>query len=200
MVFTKTTFNNKNDNLICKLFIKKLFMIDDTSDINVNYLTSSDIEFIKKSLSTNSGISQSEWDSFCINHKYVVNPIESDTHIIDCDKKYYGLSDDIFNEFLLKKFAKPEYTLDVFYKLTYNVGDSTIPHLDITKTIQTTIILLTDTFTGGDLIIKNKIIPFNTIGSYVSFKGNTTLHGVLEVTSGKREVLVIWFNKKSTII
>jgi hypothetical protein len=175
-------------------------MINNATDININYLNNSDIEFIKKSLFTNNGISQSEWELFCINHKYVVNPIESDKHIIDCDKKYYGLKDYEFNKFLLKKFGRPDYTLDVFYKLTYNVGDSTIPHFDITKTIQTTIILLSDTFTGGDLLIKNQIVPFNKIGSYVSFKGNTTLHGVSEVTSGKREVLVIWFNKKSTII
>jgi hypothetical protein len=175
-------------------------MVDNTIDINIDYLNSSDMEFIKKSLLNNTGISQSEWESFCINHKYVVNPIESDTHIIDCDKKYYGLGDVVFNKFLLTKFGNPDYTLDVFYKLTYNIGDSTIPHFDITKTIQTTIVLLSDTFTGGDLLIKNQIIPFNKIGSYVSFKGNTTLHGVSEVISGKREVLVIWFNKKLTII
>jgi len=166
--------------------------------MKIRSLDKSEIDFINTSLLKNGGIGNSEFKVFSKNHPYVVGKYK-DIDIIGCTKEYYGTHDLEFNNFLISKFGDGDWVLDSFYKLTYNVGDSSIPHFDFANK-QTTIILLSDDFTGGESIIDNVDINMNKTGTFVRFLGSKLKHGVNPVISGKREVLVVWFNSKQTII
>ena len=166
--------------------------------MEIAILNKSEIEFINSSLLKNGGISDSEFKTFSQNHPYVVGKY-NDTDIIGCTKEYYGTQDLEFNNFLISKFGDTDWILGSFYKLTYDVGECSVPHLDFANK-QTTIILLSDNFTGGESIIDNVDIKMNKTGTFVRFLGSKLKHGVNPIISGKREVLVVWFNSKKTII
>jgi len=169
-------------------------------NIKINTISDDDLYFIKNSLLSNKGISSVELKKFEKNHPYVINKVNNEYHIIDCKKEYYGLDDNNFNDFLIKKFSKNDWVLDTFYKLTYTIGDFSLPHKDVEKSVNTVIVLLSDNFKGGETIINGIDINLNKVGMYVSFDGSKFLHGVNKIISGTREVLVIWFNKKNVII
>lgn len=168
--------------------------------IQTDTLSSQELSFIKSSLESNRGISGLEMDRFEKNHPYVVNKVNNEYHIIDCNKEYYGLHDINFNNFLIEKFSQGDWTLDTFYKLTYYTGDYSLPHKDVKSTACTIVVLLSDNFTGGETIIDGKDINLNRTGMYVAFNGSEIQHGVNKVTSGSREALVIWFNRKEDLI
>lgn len=58
--------------------------------------------------------------------------------------------------------------------------------------------------TGGEFLLNDIDINFNTPGQYVKFEGQSTYHEVKQITKGVREVLVLWykpqFNKNSSLI
>jgi hypothetical protein len=41
-------------------------------------------------------------------------------------------------------------------------------------------------------------VELNVSGDYISFNGGKDEHEVKEITSGERDVLIIWFSKKES--
>jgi hypothetical protein len=164
----------------------------------IGHLTNDEFEFINNSLSQNGGMSNLESESLSLRHPYAF-PKEGGALILS-SMEHYGLYDQNLNSFILNRFGKPEYGIDFFYKLTYNVGDYTNPHLDRYFVTQTTLVLLSENFTGGRLLINKDDVHFNRVGTYINFNGSIEEHEVTKVDSGIRSVLVIMFNNKKTII
>ena len=166
--------------------------------IEKGLLTDNEMNFLINSLSINGGMSEYEYNQLKLKHPYAVK--RDDKSVILSDMKHYGLHDPKLNNFLLEKFGRPEYKLDFFYKLIYNKGDYTNIHKDRYIVIQTTLILLNDDFTGGELSIENEHIEFNKKNMYINFDGYNLKHSVSEVKSGQRRVLVVMFNLKKSVI
>jgi hypothetical protein len=166
--------------------------------IQKGLLTDSEMNFLIHSLSTNIGMNEHEYKQLKLKHPYAVK--RDDNAVILSDMKHYGLQDPKLNDFLIKKFGKPEYKLDFFYELIYNKGDYTNTHKDRYIVIQTTLILLNDDFTGGELLIEDEHIDFNKKNMYINFDGYNLKHSVSEVKSGQRRVLVVMFNLKKSVI
>jgi hypothetical protein len=165
-------------------------MILDTLNIDeFNYITTS--------LLNNKGMSDLEYSILKEKHPYAI--MRDDNALILSSMKHYGLHDTQFNSFILNKFGNSNYDIDFFYELIYNVDDYTNPHYDKEISVQTTLILLSDEFTGGELLIDNKDMQLNKKGMYISFDGFKQKHSVNKVLSGQRRVLVIMFNKKQSL-
>jgi hypothetical protein len=162
----------------------------------INRLTNIEVDYINKSLSENRGMDNFEYENLRLKHPYAI--MRDDNALILSSMKHYGMHDKPFNEYIIKKFGKPEYEIDFFYELIYNEGNYTTPHKDKYFVLQTTLVLLSDEFTGGKLLINKKDIDFNKTGMYVNFDGNRQEHEVTKIESGQRRVLVIMFNKKRT--
>lgn len=167
--------------------------------IYTSCLSAKELEFLNLKLSENKGMSDLELDIHKHKHPNAVDKYQK-VNLILTDMKLYGQHDNSLNSFILNKFGKHDYCIDFFYELIYDTNDYTNPHLDKDFSQQTTIILLSDNFTGGELILDGKDVKLNKRGKYISFSGNTTLHSVNKVLSGQRRVLVIMFNKKQTIL
>jgi len=80
-------------------------------------------------------------------------------------------------------------------------------HKDISSEL-TTVIVLSDGFSGGEFALSNEILPsihFENLigietfhlklGDSISFNGSNTYHGVLPVTNGTRYALNIWMTE-----
>lgn len=160
------------------------------------YLTNEEIDFINKSLNQNKGMSNFEYENLKIRHPYAL-PKEGGSLILS-SMEHYGSHDNELNYFILNRFGKPEFEIDFFYMLTYDVGDYTKPHKDKYFVTQTTLVLLSEDFTGGRLLINKEDTHFDKTGMYINFNGNHEDHEVTKVESGQRCVLVIMFNKKRT--
>lgn len=160
----------------------------------IDFLTNDEIEYINKSLAKNEGMSDFEYKELNSKHPYAF--MRKDNALILSSMKHYGKHDVEFNQFIMNKFGKKSYQIDFFYELTYNVGDYTIPHKDKYFVLQTTLLLLSDDFIGGELLIDNKDVNFNKLGMYINFSGNKQIHEVKKISKGQRRVLVIMFNKK----
>lgn len=166
--------------------------------IEIGELNDDNFFLLQELLDKNKGISDSEYKNLSIKHPYAVN--RDDNPIILSSMKHYGLHDEQLNTFLISNFGTPEYELDFFYELTYNEGDYTNPHQDMEMISQTTLVLLNDDFSGGELFIDKTDVKFNKKKSYINFDGHKLKHSVNKIKSGKRIVLVIMFNKKQTLI
>lgn len=167
--------------------------------IKKGLLTDSEMNFLINLLSTNGGMSDIEYKNLYIKHPYATT-VDGNPTLILSSMKHYGLHDEQLNTFLISNFGTPKYELDFFYELTYNEGDYTKPHYDREIAIQTTLVLLNDDFSGGELFIDETDVKFNKKKSYINFDGHKLKHSVNKIKSGKRIVLVIMFNKKQTLI
>ena len=167
--------------------------------IEISELNDEDFFLLQELLDKNKGMSDSEYRNLSKNHPYVITPDNNPTLILS-SMKHYGLHDERLNSFLISNFATPEYELDFLYELTYNEGDYTKPHRDRVMAIQTTLVLLNDDFSGGELFIDDTDVKFNKKKSYINFNGHKLKHSVNKVLMGKRIVLVIMFNKKQTLL
>ena len=156
-----------------------------------------EFNYITTSLLNNKGMSDLEYSILKKKHPYAI--MRDDNALILSSMKHYGLHDIEFNSFILDKFGNSNYDIDFFYELIYNVDDYTNPHYDKEISVQTTLILLSDEFTGGELLIDNKDMQLNKKGMYISFDGFKQKHSVNKVLSGQRRVLVIMFNKKQSL-
>lgn len=156
-----------------------------------------DLEFLVKKLKINKGMDEHEYRELKVNHPYAV--MRPDNALILSNMVHYGKHDLELNQFLLEKFGRSEFVIDFFYELIYSEGDYTNPHYDKKVVAQTTLVMLEDNFTGGELVIDGKKVDFHTTGQYVNFQGNEQKHEVKEVISGQRRVLVVMFNKNSII-
>lgn len=166
-------------------------MIIDTLNID-------EFGYITTSLLRNKGMSKLEYSILKEKHPYAI--IRDNNAVILSSMKHYGLHDTEFNAFILNKFGSPNYDIDFFYELIYDVGDYTNPHYDKQLSVQTTLILLSDEFIGGELLIDDNDVQFNKKGMYVSFNGFECKHSVNKVISGQRRVLAIMFNKKQSLL
>lgn len=91
--------------------------------------------------------------------------------------------------------------INSFFHITYNVGDKLPMHRDrsnhdIKYNPENSIsysFLLNMCEEGGEFLLDNEDIEFNTPGQYVWFNGYELFHEIKEVKKGKREVLVIWY-------
>jgi hypothetical protein len=164
--------------------------------MDIGCLNSEEIDYINQALSENGGMNPLEYENLKYKHPYIV--IKGEDALILTSMKYYGMHDSKFNSFIVEKFGKPEYEIDFFYELIYDKGNLTKPHRDKYFVLQTTLILLSNEFVGGRLIIDGEDVNFTEIGQYVNFEGNNQVHQVTQLESGQRRVLVIMFNKKRT--
>jgi hypothetical protein len=161
-------------------------------------LSYDEFEYLNTSLLDNKGMSDLEYSILQEKHPYAI--MRDDNALILSSMKHYGLHDSELNSFLLNKFCDSKYDIDFFYELIYDVGDYTNPHLDKEISIQTSIVLLSDNFTGGELLINDSDVGLNESGMYINFNGFKNKHSVNKVLSGQRRVLVIMFNKKQTLL
>ena len=164
----------------------------------VGKLNQTELEFLQNSLFKNKGMSADEYRNLKLKHPYAVE--RDDNALILSSMKHYGNHDVNLNAFINKKFGNPNYEIDFFYELTYNVGDYTTPHRDAHFVLQTTLILLSDSFEGGKLLLDGDDVNLSTKGQYINFDGHNQIHEVTEIKSGQRRVLVIMFNKKQTLL
>ena len=167
--------------------------------INKGKLSSEDKAIIKLTLDRTPNISDEEMRRFSSKHPYVVDPFEG-VDIIDCTKKYYSTENELFNDYLVRKFGKPDWVVDTFYKLSYSKGDRSLPHKDVKSSTQTTILILEGAIEGGETIIEGIDRGLYSNGDYINFNGHDNLHEVKEVITGKREALIIWFNTKKQLL
>ena len=110
----------------------------------------------------------------------------------------YNLQNKKLNQFLCNKFEEPIENLYEIHRLIYGTGGHAKKHRDKSTTFKTISIVLSDDFTGGDMYLNDEFVPLNKCGEYVKFNGGKDLHEVKEVTSGNREVLVVWFSKNKS--
>jgi len=144
-----------------------------------NVISSTQIDLIKKSISkdnTNKYIKD--------NHGYDIDNLINYSNIIYCD-----INNKILNGICSGIIDDKEKIYSIHW-IEYKVGSMTHSHLD-RLSHNTYIILLSDNFTGGKLLVDNVDVGLN-LGDVVSFVGNREHHQVTEITSGIREVLVIW--------
>jgi hypothetical protein len=115
----------------------------------------------------------------------------------------YNLQNEKLNEFLCDKFEEPIENLYEMHRLIYGIGGFSKRHRDQSTTHKTISIVLSDDFTGGDMYLNDKFVSLNKCGEYVKFNGGKDFHEIKEITSGNREVLIVWFSKnksKTTLI
>mgnify|MGYP001366034494 FL=1 len=75
------------------------------------------------------------------------------------------------------------------YVIRYQEGEFCVPHVDPTE--KTIIIQLNSSYTGGDFVYNNEVIPMNK-GDAVIFSNIDSVHGVKMLTSGERYSLAMW--------
>ena len=100
--------------------------------------------------------------------------------LVDIVKKYIQLNEDT------------EYLSSIHY-IHYKEGEEAKEHTDTLSSIRTYIMLLSDSFKGGEFYLEKEHIPFG-LGEMIKFDG-TTKHSVKRVTEGNREVLAMWINR-----
>jgi len=143
--------------------------------MDIGCLNSEEIDYINQALSENGGMNPLEYENLKYKHPYIV--IKGEDALILTSMKYYGMHDSKFNSFIVEKFGKPEYEIDFFYELIYDKGNLTKPHRDKYFVLQTTLILLSNEFVGGRLIIDGEDVNFTLgilllIGTYQNTIGD----------------------------
>jgi hypothetical protein len=132
---------------------------------------------------------------------YTTQNIKADFVTLRIEKSYvYHLSNETLNKFICEKFNEPIENLSIINRLFYGEGGHAKKHKDKFTTYKTVIIIINDTFTGGDMYIDGMKVELNTLGDYISFNGAKHEHEVKEIISGNREVLHIRFSKKQSKI
>ena len=108
----------------------------------------------------------------------------------------YTLENKKLNEFICNKFEEPIDNLYIIHRLIYGENGYAKKHKDRFTTHKTVSILLSSDFTGGEMYINDKDVSLTNEGDYVVFNGGKESHEVKKITSGERDVLIIWFSKK----
>ena len=127
-------------------------------------------------------------------HDKVVNTNNSIIRIHNNKSVHYSNKNTVLYNQLQELFGNSDLVLDCFYKFRYNVGDYAKTHKD-SYSNQTSLLLLSDNFTGGDFILDHKRVNFNKQGMFINFD-STKRHSVSEIISGHRDVLVMLFQNK----
>lgn len=122
---------------------------------------------------------------------------KDDSVVLFTEKSYiFSLKNKKLNSLICDKFGEPLEHLYMIHRLIYNVGGFAKRHKDRFTTHKTVSIILSDEFEGGDMYVNDEKIRCNEKGEYIVFNGGKDWHEVKEVTSGYRDVLIIWFSKK----
>lgn len=95
----------------------------------------------------------------------------------------------------------PIENVNSFFHVKYNVGDKLPRHRDrsnhdIHSNPEHSIsysFLLSMCEEGGEFLLDDQEIKFNTPGQYVWFDGQDIFHEIKEVKKGQRDVLVVWY-------
>ena len=127
-------------------------------------------------------------------HNKVVDTNNTIICIKDNKSIHYSNKNTVLYNQLQELFGNSDLVLDCFYKFRYNVGDYAKAHKD-SYSSQTSLILLSDNFTGGDFTLEKKLVNFNKKGMFVNFD-STKKHSVSEILTGHRDVLVMLFQNK----
>lgn len=145
-------------------------------------------ELVSKSLLIDSNIKWSQKDGY--NADNVFLPVKYNKDLANFVNSITGYS--------IKDITSLHY-------IRYSEGKSLIRHkdeymLDIKNPEKSTsiIFLLNMSTEGGEFLLDDKDVGFNTPGQYISFDGQATYHEVKEVVKGSREVLVLWYRPKTT--
>lgn len=91
--------------------------------------------------------------------------------------------------------------INSFFHIVYNVGDKLPRHRDRSnhdirenpEHSTSYSFLLNMCEEGGEFLLNDDEVKFDTPGQYISFDGHEIFHEIKEVKKGKREVLVIWY-------
>lgn len=127
------------------------------------------------------------------------NVVETKNKVMNIGtSKHFSNTNEILYNQLQENFAGDDMVLDCFYKFRYDVGDYANPHYD-SYSNQTSLLLLSDEFTGGNFILDGNDVGFNEKGTFISFDSKKQ-HSVSKILSGYREVLVMLFKKNKTIL
>jgi hypothetical protein len=118
------------------------------------------------------------------NH-YSKELVKSETFF--CDTRNKELVD------IVKKYINineiTEYIANIHY-INYKIGEEAKEHVDTGSSIRTYIMLLNDSFEGGQFYLDNTHIDLK-LGEIIEFNANL-LHRVSPIISGNREVIAIW--------
>ena len=127
-------------------------------------------------------------------HNRVVDTNNNIIRIHNNKSVHYSNRNTVLYNKLQELFGNSDLMLDCFYKLKYNIGDYSHPHTD-SYSDQTSLLMLSDNFTGGDFTLDSKQVNLNKKSMFVNFD-STKKHSVSEVLTGHRVVLVMLFQKK----
>lgn len=163
-------------------------------------LSNKDFDFLQNELSKTPIMDEEELKSIKSSNPqiyYTTQNIKDDFVTLRTEKSYvYQLSNETLNKFICEKFHEPIENLCIIHRLLYVSGGFAKKHKDRFTTYKTGIIIIKDTFTGGDMYINDMRVELNTSGDYISFNGAKEEHEVKEITSGQRDILHIRFSKK----
>lgn len=115
---------------------------------------------------------------------------ETDKNRVDMFR--YTLKYEPLNDFLFKLTNWNSNLITSIHYVHYTPGSRAREHVDYSDL--TCIIMLKNDSNGGDFILNRQKINFKFPGEYLIYNGNT-LHEVTELSSGIRDVLVIWYRK-----
>lgn len=121
-------------------------------------------------------------------HSERIDKIIKYTDIFYCDKSNSKLLE------VVNKFIDPSEDIYSIHWIKYGIGSRSDRHLD-RASLNTYIVLLNETFTGGTLVVNGSPVDY-LLGDVVSFDGSKEYHQVEEITEGDREVLVVWTGNK----
>lgn len=107
---------------------------------------------------------------------------------------FYSLKNKILNKFLSDKFEENVENLFSIHRLLYGVDDMAKRHKDGNDIYKTISIILSNSFTGGDMYVDDKKVEMNELGNYIIFNGGSCFHEVKKIESGFRDTLVVWFS------
>jgi hypothetical protein len=112
---------------------------------------------------------------------------------------YCDLSNQILVSTIIKyiKLEEDEVIYSLHY-IKYETGYYARNHIDV-KSSKTYLIMLNDSFEGGELYVNNELVNFKK-GDVVNFNGQTEQHEVKEITSGCREIMAIWITKNKRLL
>lgn len=124
-------------------------------------------------------------------HKTQIDKLLNYSNIFYCD-----LNNKILRDIANNIIDENENLYSIHF-LNYTVGDSCKKHID-RASYGTYIIILTDDYDGGELIIDDVDCKAKR-GDVVYFNGNIEYHQVTKITRGTRNVLVLWTGNRREI-
>jgi hypothetical protein len=105
---------------------------------------------------------------------------------------HYSLDNNKLNKILKKISGRASKYLISIHTNESIIGSETYSHYDTNSGLSLSI-LLEDNFEGANLIVDGKNIDLVNEGDYILFEGHKVNHYVTPVTSGKRKVLVLFY-------